>query len=305
MRASFVMSGVATGLRRNLLMSVALILTTAISIGFLGAALLTNHYIDKFNAHYESKLSVQIYLCTKPVVADPPPPCTARYTDAQQKELTAQLKADPRVTSFSFINEDQALQVAKQILPSDATQGATTGTFPASFVLKLKDISRDFDAVQSTYANKPGVQLVQNEDEGLKVILKLFDGARLFSIVVAIVILICAAILVAMTIQVAAAQRRIETSIMRLVGASRWMTQLPFIIESVIATVIGGILALVLDGLGVWFLLGHLLKTQVNNHVLPDLSANDVLLWGGAGALAGIILAALTAFVTLRLYVRL
>ena len=53
--------------------------------------------------------------------------------------------------------------------------------------------------------------------------------------------LICAILLIAITIQVAAQQRRTETSIMRLVGASRWMTQLPFMLEAMIAAAIGGV----------------------------------------------------------------
>ncbi len=309
MRANFVMSGVANGLRRNLLMTIALVLTTAISLGFLGAALLTNKYIDRFNTHYESKLAVQIYLCPPAIPqsgdAAAPSTCTGRYTAGQQQGIDRALSADPMVASHTFINEAQALAKAKQLLGADVVANAGVGTFPASFEVKLRDIRHDYAAFEAKYSNMAGVQKVQNEDEGLKVILKLFDGARLFSIIVAIVIMICSAILMAMTIQVAAAQRRAETGIMRLVGASRWMTQLPFIIETIIATFIGGLLAIVLVSVGKWFLLGNLLKTQVDNQVLPNLTAGDVLVWGGVGVVAGILLAAITSYTTLRLYVRL
>jgi cell division transport system permease protein len=111
--------------------------------------------------------------------------------------------------------------------------------------------------------------------------------------------------MMAITIQVAAQQRRAETNIMRLVGASRWMTQLPFIIEAMIAAAIGGVLAIIALWGGKQFVLNSIFRTQVSRGVIPDLSASDVLLAGGACLLIGVVLAAVTAAVTLRAYVRL
>ena len=103
----------------------------------------------------------------------------------------------------------------------------------------------------------------------------------------------------------AAAQRKNETSIMRLVGASRWMTELPFMLETIFATVLGGLIALGLIALGKQFVLNGIFKSPVENGVIPNLGTNDILVAGGIGLIAGVVLAAVTAFVTLRLYVRL
>ena len=59
----------------------------------------------------------------------------------------------------------------------------------------------------------------------------------------AVVQALAAVLLISNTIQLAAFNRRNETNIMRLVGASRWYTQLPFILEAAIAGLIGGLLA--------------------------------------------------------------
>ena len=83
------------------------------------------------------------------------------------------------------------------------------------------------------------------------------------------------------------------------------MTQLPFIIEAVLAALVGGVLAIVLDYVGKILILDGIFKQQVNSGVLPQLSANDVLIAGGYGAIGGLVLAALTAYATLRLLVRL
>src|SRR6185437_7864634 len=64
MRANFVLSGVAAGIRRNATMTVALILNTAIALGFVGAAILASTEITKFRQAYADKLRVQVYLCT-------------------------------------------------------------------------------------------------------------------------------------------------------------------------------------------------------------------------------------------------
>ncbi|MDQ6937369.1 MAG: FtsX-like permease family protein, partial [Actinomycetota bacterium] len=141
--------------------------------------------------------------------------------------------------------------------------------------------------------------------DSLKTLLTIFEKARIGAAVAAIAIMICAMLLMANAIQVAANQRRNETGIMRLVGASRWMTQLPFMIEAVLAAALGGILAIVLDYFGKVVILDNIFKQQVENRVLPSLDTNQVIEAAGIGALAGIVLAALTAYATLRLLVRL
>src|SRR5206468_3256165 len=129
--------------------------------------------------------------------------------------------------------------------------------------------------------------------------------SRIGALAFALVVLVAAILLMAITIQVAAAQRRNETNIMRLVGASRWMTQLPFIIEAVITAVIGALLTIPALWFSKRFVLNGIFSTPVSNKVLPDLSLGDVLIASGAAAAVGIVLATLTAYVTLRAYVRL
>jgi cell division transport system permease protein len=104
---------------------------------------------------------------------------------------------------------------------------------------------------------------------------------------------------------VAAQQRRNETGIMRLVGASRWMTQLPFVIEAMVAAVVGAVLAMVGNWIAKLVFLDGLLGDQVRSRILQPIVGNDILLAGGVGLIAGVILAAGTAWATLRLYVRL
>ncbi len=303
MRLNFVMSGVATGLRRNLSMTVALILSTAISLTFLAAAILGTVFINRFQDMYENKLSVTIYLC--PSVANDTKTCTGKYTDAQQSALEGRLRGDSRIDSFQFFTEQQTYERAKATLPPASADNLEVGVIPALFQLKLKNIQRDYDGVRTSYEGVGGVESVQNQSDELRTLLNLFSQVRTASFVVAIIVLISAVILMANTIQVAAQHRRNETSIMRLVGASRWVTQLPFIIEAVIAAAVGGLIATGFLFAGRYFFLYRVFDEQIKNHVLPAINVGDVIYTGLAGIAVGAVLAAITAYGTLRLAVKL
>ena len=321
MRASFVLSGVAAGIRRNATMTIALILNTAIALGFVGAAILANTEISRFRSTYEDKLNVQVYLCTnlafnqqeadrevlqKEGKAAPTPTCTKnqKTTATQTDTISQMLSKDPHVASFYQITEQKALEIGQKQLPESA-QYLKLGTFPASFSVKLKDIKSDYAAFAATYDQVPGVDKVNNQIATINALLSLIDSARWFSIVIALVVLAASVLLIGNTIQVAANQRRNETNIMRLVGASRWMTELPFMLEAVIAAAVGGMIAIGFVAVGKYVLLDEVLGSQTAKGVIPNLGSNDILLAGGAGLVVGVVLSALTAFATLRTYVRL
>ncbi|MCW2595737.1 MAG: Cell division protein FtsX [Jatrophihabitans sp.] len=301
MRANFVMSGVYEGIRRNATMTIALILSTAIALAFAGAAILANTEISRFKHDYEGSLNVSVYLCTKVSRT----PCTGQTTPAETQALQSKLAKDPRVSSVNYVSEAEQYQRATQIQGPEVAKLTNVGDLPASFTVKLKDVAKDYDQFAVTYAADVGVSAVKNPIGTIRTLLKFIDSARLFSIAIAIVVLVASILLISNTIQVAAAQRRNETSIMRLVGASRWMTELPFMLETVIATAIGGLVGFGLVALGKYYVLSSIFSRQVQNGVIPNLGINDVLVASGSALIVGIALSALTAFATLRLYVRL
>jgi cell division transport system permease protein len=305
MRLNFMMSGVATGLRRNLSMTIALVLSTAISLGFLGAALVASTFIQDFRNQYENQLSVTIYMCPSVPVTDEAQCAAGKYTDAQETALEQKLRADARIESFTFFTEQETYERAKQTLPASTADNLEVGVIPALFQLKLKDIQRDYDGVHATYETSPGVQSVQNQSDDLRTLLDLFSQVRTASFVVAVIVLISAIILMANTIQVAAQHRRNETSIMRLVGATRWVTQLPFIIEAVIAAIVGGLIGTGLVFLGRSLFFYRVFGAQVSSHTFPAIEIVTVVKWGAVGIGVGVVLAALTAWSTLRLAVKL
>ena len=301
MRASFVMSGVGQGLRRNVLMSIALIMITFVSLYFLGGALLTQKEIAKFRSKYEDKLNVSIFLCG-PTQNEK---CKHPFTPQERASLETHLRADPLIASDHFVSQNEIFKNNPDYLGLGNLDILQPSDFPNLISVKLKDIKRDYVTLAARYNKAAGVEQVQNQDASLKTILDIFDKSRIGALAFALLVLVAAILLMAITIQVAAAQRRNETNIMRLVGASRWMTQLPFVLEAVITALIGGVLIIPALWFSKTYVLNGIFGHSVSHGVLPDLSINDVLIASGESILIGVVLAIVTAYVTLRAYVRL
>jgi cell division transport system permease protein len=301
MRVNFVMSGIASGIRRNAGMTIALILSTSIALAFVGASILANTEISRFKRTYEGKINVSVYLCS----ASSQKPCTHKTTPAETAAIANEMSADPMVKSYSYVSEKEQYERAKVYEGPTVAKFLSVGDLPASYTVKLNNLSHDYPPFAAKYSRVQGVSQVNNQFKTIKTLLNVIDGARWFSVVIAVVVLVASILLIANTIQVAAAQRKNETSIMRLVGASRWMTELPFMLEAVIATVIGAFIAGGLVWIGKHYVLDGVFKIPVENGLIPNLAISDVLVAASFGLVVGIVLAAVTAFLTLRLRVRL
>lgn len=294
MRANFVLSEVATGLRRNLTMTIAMIITTAISLGFFGAALLVKHEVGVMKSLYFDKLQISIFLKDD-------------ITPDQRLALQQQLAGSAEVKNVEYLSKEDSYQRFKQLFAANKAMVdvATPDLTPAEFLVQLKQPER-YAIIQQQFTGAPGVDLVQSESQILNRIFGLFNGVRNAAIAMALIQLLAALLLISNTIQVAAFHRRTETSIMRLVGASRWYTQLPFILEAAVAGMVGGFLAAVgLAGSKLLFL-DRALAEPIRSGIVPRLDISTIL-WPTTPLvlLIGVAVASVAAYVTLRLYVRL
>ncbi|MFD9894410.1 permease-like cell division protein FtsX [Amycolatopsis sp. NPDC058986] len=296
MRASFVFSEVLTGLRRNVTMTIAMILTTAVSLAMLGGGLLAVRTLDKMKANFMADVEVSVYL-TDDISAND-------KNCAQQlcQSLRQKLQSSAGVESVVFENRDQAFDRFKKIFESQPELVALTGpeSLPASLHVKLKDPDRS-EVIVKEYTGQPGVRKVDDQKKFLDRVFNAFNGARNLAFLAALIMAIAALLLIANTIQVSAFTRRTEVGIMRLVGATRWYTQLPFLLEAVVAGVVGAVL-------GVIFLVAvkaTFLDSVFTGEVLPKITMLEVLFPVAPILLAvSVVISAITGYVTLRLYVR-
>jgi cell division transport system permease protein len=293
MRANFVVSEVTTGLRRNLTMTIAMIITTSISLGFFGGSLLVAHQISQMRSLYFDKLQVSIYL-------------DDNITPPQRDSLRAGLESSPEVADYQYLTKEQAYDRFKKLFRGNPNllQAAAPDDLPATYLVRLKNPQR-YTVLNQQFSGQPGVAQVEGQSEVLDRIFALFNGIRNGAIFVAVIQALAALLLIANTIQVAAFNRRVETGIMRLVGASRWYTQLPFMLEAAIAGVAGAVLAVMWLVLAKVLFIDKLLAGPIRSGIFPPLDMNSIILVSPWIGLTGIALAVVAAYVTLRLYVRL
>jgi cell division transport system permease protein len=295
-RFGFLLNEVVTGLRRNVTMTVAMILTTAISIGLFGGGLLVVRLADHSRNIYLDRVETQVFL-TNDVSANDltcdSDPC---------KALRAQIEGRDDVKSVRFLNRDDAYNDAIKKFPQ-YKDVAGKDSFPASFIVKLDNPEqhKDFDQAMT---GQPGVLNVLNQKDLIDRLFAVLDGLSAAAFAVALVQAVGAVLLIANMVQVAAYTRRTEIGIMRLVGASRWYTQLPFLLEAVVAATAGVIIAIV----GLIVVRALFLEKALNQFYQANLVARidyaDILYISPILFGVGVAMAGVTSYVTLRLYVR-
>jgi cell division transport system permease protein len=277
-------------------MTVAMILTTAISIGLFGGGLLVVRLADQSRNIYLDRVESQVFL-TNDVSANDPT-CDADPCKALRK----QIEDRDDVRSVRFLNRDDAYDDAIKKFPQ-YKDVAGREAFPASFIVKLDNPEQhvEFDKAM---VGQPGVLNVLNQKDLIDRLFAVLDGLSNAAFAVALVQAVGAVLLIANMVQVAAYTRRTEIGIMRLVGASRWYTQLPFLVEAMLAAFIGVVISI----LGLIAVRALFLENALNQFYEANLIARidyaDILYIAPVLLFVGVIMAGLTAYVTLRLYVR-
>jgi cell division transport system permease protein len=302
MRSHFVLQEIWIGLRRNLTMTMALIVVVAISLSLLGTGLLFVKQVDRTRTYWQGKVELSIYLCIK---TSPQPQCQrdGPATQAEKDQLRQQLTSMPQVETVYYVSQQQAYQEFRQNFSNEQglVQGTQEGDIPDSFQVKLKNPEADYNIVASAVTGRTGVETVIDEMTILDKFYRLLDGARNAVIIIALILIVAAVLLVANTIRLSAFNRRRETAIMRLVGASNFYIQLPFLLEGTIAGLIGwaisaGLLvavkSLMLDSLEQYFSFN------------VGLSLGDLLEVIFFSMVVGVLLCGATSFLTLRRYLR-
>lgn len=296
MRLGFLLNEVWTGLRRNVTMTIAMILTTAISIGLFGGGLLVVRLADNSRAIYLDRVESQVFL-TNDVSANDPT-CDADPC----KSLRQKIEDRDDVRSVRFLNRDEAYDDAIKKFPQ-YKDVAGKDAFPASFVVKLDNPEqhKDFD---DSMVGQPGVLNVLNQKDLIDRLFAVLDGLSNAAFAVALVQAVGAVLLIANMVQVAAYTRRTEVGIMRLVGASRWYTQLPFLLEACLAALIGVVISII----GLIIVRALFLENALNQFYEANLIARvdyaDILYIAPILLFVGVAMAGVTSYATLRLYVR-
>jgi cell division transport system permease protein len=299
MRARFLLSEVRIGLRRNLTMTFAVIVTTAISLSLLGIGLLSNSQVNAMKDYWYDKIEVSVYLCG---TLSESPSCAGGVVNEEQRlGIKKDLEALPVVQSVFYESQSEAYtRFQERFKDSAIAQNVTADQLPESFRVKLKDPTQ-YAVIVSAFSGRPGVDVVQDQRSILEKFFKLLNVLRNGALLVGLFSVITAGLLISNTLRIAAFNRRRETGVMKLVGASSWSIQLPFLLEGIISALIGWVFA---TGL----LAG--LKSVIDSKVAPLLTFTNFFGWNEVWVasawllLAGLGVSTIASLVTLRRYLK-
>jgi len=257
MRLQFILSEIGVGLRRNLSMTISVVLVTFVSLTFVGAAGLLQLQINEMKDDWYDKVEVSIFLC--PADSERPTCAGGEATEEQITSLRTELDGEelsPYVKEVFFESKEDAFaSFAEQFADEPWAQGVTADDLQASFRVALVD-PEQYQVVSDLFTGRQGVEEVRDQREIIEPLILVLNRASLVAASLAAVMLLAAVLLITTTIRLSAMSRRRETGIMRLVGASNLFIQLPFMLEGAIAATIGAALSVA----GLWFGVRYLIE---------------------------------------------
>lgn len=303
MRFQFIVSEIGIGLRRNLSMAISVILVTFVSLTFVGAAALLQTQIGKIKGDWYDKVEISVFLCPSGSVV---PSCAGGPVTQEQIDSIEALLKQPdvaaEVQSVTFESKEQAWEAFQR----DYSQNwwfdvLTVDDMNPAFRIKLVD-PEQYEVINDVLSGRAGVEKVKDQRTILEPLFKVLNRATLLAAGLAGVMLLAAVLLITTTIRLSALSRRRETGIMRLVGASNFFIQLPFMLEGAIAATIGALMAVG----GLWLGVRYIIEDWLGQSVefIPYVTTSDVWAIAPVLIIVAFLLAAISSIVTLSRYTK-
>jgi cell division transport system permease protein len=304
MQLRYVFSETGNGLKRNVSMTIALVVTIFVSLTLVGMGLLLNAQAQKAEKYWGSKLEITAYMCNQNSRS---PHCTSgEVNDAQKSAIKQVLDTHPEVASYRLETKEQAFETWKRVFVSkDKTEQEIFSTVTPedmreSYRITLKDPNK-YRGVESALVGMDGVDSVRDLRDVLDPIYFVIKWMKWGAIVIASFLLAAAVLQVGNTIRLAAFARRKEIGIMRLVGASNLYISLPFLMETLVAAVIGAVLATGAIGLVMWFVYA---KLRNNSQIVEWVAWPDAVQAVGLIAVVGVLITLIPTLVMTRKYLK-
>ncbi|MBP3223445.1 MAG: permease-like cell division protein FtsX [Actinomycetaceae bacterium] len=299
MRFFFVLSRTFKGLWSNKVMATALALVTFISLLFTGGALLVGVQVPKLKDAFTGNADIGVFLCSAQDTNVPQ--CIAgEVTEDEKTEIEAVLDGSPLVEKYALETKDEALARMRESLSDENstwTQSIVEDDMQESYQVVLEDFENSAPLV-SSLEELSGVYSVQDPGKDIKPIVKALEKLKYIAAGLAVVMGLTALMLIPTMIHLSALSRKNETEIMRYVGASNFFVKLPFILEGMLASLVGGILSVIgLVGLVFFFIRQWFSSTYI-------VSVSDAMTVSSLLIIPAVILAGITSWLSLRNYAK-
>jgi cell division transport system permease protein len=221
--------------RRNMTLTVAAIITSAVSLLIFGLTLLMQQGFDNLLTAWEGGVEMIVYV-------------NPGATDAQRAEIESALSSLPQqIERFNYCNPACSMEEAQRLLAGD--QSTLKLITPTNIPTQYKVVPTDGTDVNTlrqlrdSLSDLPNVSKIVLADQQLDVISRLKGFVGLYTVILSFALLFAAILLIWNTIRTAMFARRREIEVMKLVGATDWFIRIPFMLEGLIQGLIGGLAA--------------------------------------------------------------
>lgn len=271
--------------RRTPLLTALSVIAIAFGLFVIGLFGLTAYNIERSIERIEERVEVVAYL-------------NDDVSDERVRALEAELRAQPAIMAVRYVSKEEALATAIREL--DEFRGVYSdldvNPLPASLEIRLQPGNRTPTGVAAVAERLEGAREVEDVRFGREWLDKIVFLRRVAGGVAAIIggaFVLIAAVVIAAAVRIAVFARRDEISIMRLVGATSGFIQRPFLLEGLIAGLLGGAFAVALTYATFRFVDATLIRIDW----LP-------VAWAAIGVLAGSVFGLLASTVAVRRHLR-
>jgi cell division transport system permease protein len=218
----------AINLRRNLLMTVAAVMTAAVSLTLVGGALLLKQGVTKATLQWRGGVELNIFM---------QPDVQPGQSEAVERELA---DMDEYVRDFHYVNQREAKAEFDKMFANspDMVDSVQESDLPPSYRVVPKKAEL-VSVIGDRFEKQAGVKDVVYAKETIDRFLRVARRAQNVVLGIAIVVLLASAVLIFVTIQMAIFARRREVAVMKLVGATNWFIRIPFMLEGLVQGLVG------------------------------------------------------------------
>jgi cell division transport system permease protein len=284
----YVVRETGSNLWRNRLMTVAAVLTVAVSLTLVGAALLLRQGAANASGQWERGTKVTVWMAP----------------NASAHEITA---VGTEISQLSYIRQPCAywgkqrnFDEARKLLTSDVVASTTVADMPTSYwctPVTLPDASQVVTAFKGT----EGVLTVTTPKQQIHTEETVINIFKWVFLSVAVILIVSAAVLILNSIRMAIFARRREVSVMKLVGATNWFIRVPFMSEGMIQGLLGSGLA-ALATYGLYAVINHYGNGSGTGNILGALhmTGGEVILTDIVVVSVGVVIGSLGSAIAIR-----
>jgi len=234
--------------------------------------------------------------------------CYEELDDAQVNRVEEVIKRIDEIKEYEKVDKEQALEKMREKLGENAAilDGYGAEIFPVSFIIRLKDVEASKEVV-SKLEKISGIQKVSYSQDTIEVLTRISHWFKLGSSLMVVIFLVVSVFIISNTIKLTVFARRKEINIMKYIGATDWFIRWPFVVEGVIISITGAILAFVISAYGYKAIADKFSQDQflANAQILSLVDIQDV--WGVLAlsyVIIAVVVGSIGSFMSIRRHLR-